>query len=103
MGLVVLRGVSGRRWDAARRAACEADAVGSVRAAIQDRIAKRGVADVVVPVFNRELAGRQPGAAGGPISDNFEQIAAFAVAERCQAPVVQATGQLHRRTRRVRR
>ena len=85
--LVVLCG--GVVWcEAAQCATGERHAVGVVHEPIQDRIATRGVADVVVPVFNRALAGHQRGAAAGATLNEFEQIAAFAVAERCQAPVV---------------
>ena len=45
--------------------------MGVVHEAIQDRIAKRGVADVFVPVLNRELTGHQRGATSRTIFDEF--------------------------------
>ena len=56
---------------------------------VEDGIAKRGVPDARVPVFDRQLTGDQRGPTADTILDQFEQIAAFAVAERGRAPVVQ--------------
>ena len=48
---------------------------------IEDRIAKRVVPDAGVPVFDGELDGDQRGATADTIIDQFQQVAAFAVAE----------------------
>jgi len=57
MGLVVLRGGSIGRRQAAQGAAGQRDAVGVVHEAIQDRTSKRGVADVVALRLASEYAG----------------------------------------------
>jgi len=56
---------------------------------IEDRIAKRGVADELVPVVDGHLAGDEGGPPRAPIFDHFEQIAALAIAERGQAPIIE--------------
>lgn len=57
--------------------------------AIEDGIGKRGVADEVVPVLDGDLTRDERRASPAPIFDQFEQIAAFAIAQRRQAPVVE--------------
>ncbi len=57
--------------------------------AIHDRIAEGGVADASVPVFDRDLTGQQRGPTARPVFDQFQEITAFAVADRREAPVVQ--------------
>ena len=56
---------------------------------IENRVAKRGVTDQVVPVVDRHLAGHQRGTSTRSIFHDFEQIAAFSIAQGREAPVVQ--------------
>lgn len=56
---------------------------------IQDGIAKRGVADELVPVVDGDLAGDEGRAATAAIFDDLEEIAALAIAERSQAPIIE--------------
>ena len=63
--------------------------MGMVDQPVEDGIAKRGVPDARVPVFDGQPTGDQRGPTADAILDQFEQIAAFPVAEGGQAPVVQ--------------
>ena len=45
-----------------------------VKELIADRIGDRGLADVVVPFFDRQLAGQDRGSVSVAIFDDFEQI-----------------------------
>src|SRR5271170_6367566 len=56
---------------------------------VQHRIAKRGVADELVPVVDRHLARDDRRPLSIPILDDFEQVAPLAIAEGSQSPVVQ--------------
>lgn len=56
---------------------------------IEDGVAKRGVADELVPVVDRHLAGDERGAPSAAIFDHFEQITALAIAEWSQAPIIE--------------
>ena len=47
------------RLECSERAAGERDAVGMMHEPIENRVAKRGVADQIVPVIDRDLAGHQ--------------------------------------------
>jgi hypothetical protein len=58
----------------AQRAAGERDAVGVVHEAIEDRVAKRRVADQVVPVIDRDLARQQRGTSAGAILNDLENL-----------------------------
>ncbi len=55
---------------------------------IEDGITKRGVADHLVPVLDRDLTRDERGPPPGAIFDDLEEIAPLAVAEGGQAPVV---------------
>jgi hypothetical protein len=63
--------------------------MGAVHQPIEDRVAKRGVADKLVPVVHRELAGAERGAAAAPVFDDFEETTAFPIAERGQSAVIE--------------
>ncbi len=52
---------------------------------IENRIAKRGVADQIVPVIDGNLTGDQRGASVGSIFDDFQHVAAFAM-PRAESP-----------------
>ena len=56
---------------------------------IEDGVAKRGVADEFVPVVHGHLARDEGRAPPGSIFDHFEEIAALAIAERGEPPIVQ--------------
>ena len=55
---------------------------------IQNGIAKRGVADQLMPVLHGDLTGDEGGPSPGPVLDDLQQIAALPISQRGQAPVV---------------
>jgi RHS repeat-associated protein len=63
--------------------------MGLVDQTVEDRVGKGGVADAVVPVLDGELTGHEGGAAAVAVLEDFEQVAAFAIGERGEAPVVE--------------
>ncbi len=77
------------RFEFPERASGQRDAVRVMDEAIEDGVAKRGVADEFVPVVHGHLAGYESRAPTGSIFDHFEEIAAFAIAERGEPPVIQ--------------
>ena len=87
LGLVALRGLL-LRLMAAHRGALQRDPMGLVDQAIEDRVGKGGVADAVVPVLEGELTGHEGGAAAVAVFEDFEQVAALAIGQRGEAPVV---------------
>ena len=56
---------------------------------IEDRVAKRGVADEIVPVLHGDLARDERSASAGTILNEFEQIPALAVSEGRDPPVIE--------------
>ena len=46
---------------------------------IQDGVGNRRISDVVVPVFDGELAGNQGGADAMPIFNDLQEVASFGV------------------------
>ena len=56
---------------------------------IQDGVGEGGVANEVMPVVDRDLARDQRGPPAGAVVDDFEEIAAFPITERGEAPVVE--------------
>jgi len=88
LGLVALRGLL-LRLMAAHRGALQRDPMGLVDQAIEDRVGKGGVADAVVPVFERQLTGHEGGAATVAVLQDFEQVAALAIGQRGEAPVIE--------------
>lgn len=56
---------------------------------IEDRIAKRGVADELMPVVDGHLARDQRGAPATAVFNDFEEIASLAIPEGRQPPIVQ--------------
>ena len=46
---------------------------------IQDGVGNRRISDVVVPVFDGELAGNQGGAAAMTIFNDLQEVASFGV------------------------
>lgn len=79
----------------AQRAAGERDAVRVVHEPIEDRVPKRGVADQLVPEFDRDLTRDERRASARSIFDDFQEIAAFAIAQGGQAPVLELCGAPH--------
>lgn len=65
---------------------------------VENGIAKSGVPDARVPVFDRQLAGDERGPTADAILDELEEIATFPVAERGEAPVVQLCRAPHNST-----
>jgi hypothetical protein len=63
--------------------------VGVVHQPIEDRVGERGVADRVVPGADGELTGDDGGAAVVAILDDLEQVAAMAVGQSQEPPVVE--------------
>ena len=63
--------------------------MGVMDEAIQDGVSQGGIADGVVPVLDRELAGDDGGAAAMAIFEDFQQIASLRWGEDGQTPVVQ--------------
>ncbi len=49
----------------------EGDAVCMMHQSIQNRVAKRGITDAFVPVFDRHLTGQECGAPAGAIFDHL--------------------------------
>jgi len=72
--------------------------MGLVDQAIEDRVGKGGVADAVVPVLEGELTGHEGGAAAVAVFEDFEQVAALAIGQRGEAPVVDLCGASHKST-----
>jgi hypothetical protein len=52
--------------------------VRAVHQPVQNGVGERRVTDIVVPVFDRELAGDQGGASADTVIEEFEQISALA-------------------------
>ncbi|KUM24112.1 hypothetical protein AU467_31420, partial [Mesorhizobium loti] len=67
----------------------ELKAVSVVNEAIQNRIAERGIADNIVPVFHGDLACDDCGRAAVAIIEDFQDVAALGGVENRQAPVVE--------------
>src|SRR3972149_3217780 len=86
LGLVAVRL---RLFLSPHRGAFQDKAMGLVDQAVENRIGKGGVADAVVPVFKGELTGHEGGAAAVAVFEDFEQVAAFAVREGREAPIVE--------------
>jgi hypothetical protein len=72
----------------AQRWTLELDAVGAVDGAVADGVGEGGVADDLVPGLDGELAGDEGGGALVAVLDDLEEVAAFLVLERREAPVV---------------
>ena len=67
----------------------ELKAVSVVNEAIQDGVAERWVADNVVPMFNRDLAGDDGRGATVAIIEDLQTVAPFGRIENRQAPIVE--------------
>ena len=65
------------------------DAVGVVDEAVEDGVGEGGIADDLVPVFDRDLAGDDGGAAAVAILDDFEQVAALLGGQRIEPPIIE--------------
>ena len=57
--------------------ACEGQPVGVMDEAVQDGIGQGRIADGLVPVLHRELAGDNRGAAAVAVFEDFQQVASF--------------------------
>jgi len=65
------------------------EAVGVVDEAVEDGVGQRRIADDVVPVFDRNLAGDDGGRAAVAIVDDFEQVAALLGGQRSEPPIIE--------------
>ena len=72
--------------------------MGVMHEPIENRITKRGVADQVVPVIDRDLAGHQGRATARAVLHDLEEIAPFAIPQRREAPVIELCGAPHNLT-----
>jgi len=63
--------------------------MGVVDEPIHDRIAEGGIADAPVPVLDGYLAREQRGATSRAVLNHLQEITAFAITDRGQAPVVE--------------
>ena len=61
----------------------------AVHDTVEDSVGQRGIVEVGVPMFNRQLTGDQRCFAGGTVVEHFQQIGAFGLADRRQAPIVE--------------
>jgi len=66
----------------------ELNSVSVVNQAVQDRIRNRRITDLIMPVFDGELAGDQRRTRSMALFDDFEQIPSLGVSERSQPQVV---------------
>jgi hypothetical protein len=72
----------------AQRPAGEGDAVRVVHEPIKDGVAKRRVADEVVPVLDRDLTRNERRASPAAVFNEFEQIPSFPIAEGREALII---------------
>lgn len=63
--------------------------MGVVEHAITDRIGDSSVANLIVPVLDRQLAGEDGRARGVPILNDLQDVAPILVPKRGQSPVIQ--------------
>ena len=66
--------------------ALEGEPVGVVDQAIEDGVGDGGIADDLVPVLDRQLAGHDGGAAAVPILHDLQEVAALLGEHRGEAP-----------------
>ena len=57
--------------------------------AVEDGVGEGRIVEVGVPMFDRQLTGDQSGFAGSAIVEQFEQVVAFGLADRCEPPIVE--------------
>ena len=67
----------------------ESDALRVVDDAIEDSVGVSRIADQLVPVFNRDLAGDYGGSLAVPFLEDLEQIVSCLGVERLEAEVVE--------------
>ena len=65
------------------------DLVGVMNQAIQNRVRQRGIANDLMPVFHRQLAGDQGRTFAAAVLDQFQEIPPSFLAEGIQSPIVQ--------------
>ena len=61
----------------------------AVHDAVEDGVGEGRIVEVGVPMFDRQLTGDQSGFAGSAIVEQFEQVIAFGLADRCEPPIVE--------------
>jgi len=57
--------------------------------AIEDRVGERGVAEILMPVLDRQLAGDDGRLAAAAVVEHFEQVAALGLADGRHSPIVE--------------
>ena len=77
MGSGLRAEVKGFRGSSSHAFAGELQSVGVVDETIQDGVRHGGIADGLVPMLDRELAGDDGGAAAVTVLEDFQQIAPF--------------------------
>ena len=60
-----------------------------VEEAVEDGVAEGGIADDIVPVFDRDLAGEQRATAGIAVVEDLEEVVSSLARERSEPPVVE--------------
>ena len=63
--------------------------MGVVDEAVEDGVGEGRIADDLVPVLDRHLAGDDGGGAPVAVVDDLEQVAALLAGERREAPIVE--------------
>ena len=71
------------------RISFELNPVSIVDEAIEDGVGESGIAEVIMPEIDRELAGDEGGSDSVSVLDHFEQISSFGIGQGSQAQVVQ--------------
>ena len=64
----------GRVVESPHGSALESDAVGIVQQTVEDGVAEGEIADDIVPVLDRDLAGEQGATAGVAVVEDFEEV-----------------------------
>ena len=63
--------------------------MGAGNQAVGDRVGDGGIAQVIVPLGDRNLAGQDGGAEAVAVIDHLEEVATILIAKRGDAPVIQ--------------
>jgi hypothetical protein len=57
--------------------------------AIEDGVGQSRIVEIGVPMFDRQLTGDQRRLAGDAIVEQFQQVVAFGLADRSEAPIIE--------------
>ena len=61
----------------------------AVHDTVEDGVGQGWIVEVGVPMFDRQLTGDQRRFAGNAIVEQFEQVVAFGLADRSEAPIIE--------------